>query len=518
MGDCKYSPCGTRRAGTQAHIPAGTPAGAGTSCAVENIRGRTPLRNVFFAADRRLLVALAVAAAARAVPLALGMEHYGDAPVRIELAEQWAKDPHLWRGYTETHQYGPLHLTLIGLAIRVCGDRVFAARLLSLVCGLAGVWLLWRIARRERGADAAFLAALGLALSPLHIQASTTGASEAVFLALFLGAIDCALLDRAVAGAALLGAAGLVRYDGWLYVPLTGALLYLRRRDPWRALGFCALAAAPALWWMWRNAVFSGDALAPLRYIDQDHRALARMMLSWFGQVRWRAYALVYWPLTVCDVATPLLGALSLWGAARALRRRDAGWELVALAWIPAAYFTFRAAVLADFRPLSRFALVAATLSLPFAWAALAPLRRAALAVAVAWPLALALVSYGRDGGLAEWARPLSPISSLPPGIAQAAQWLKVNARPTDVVLLDEVWHYADITLAFASGLPQKQLLRLRWTDDFERRFPREPPTLAVAFDQGKLGVSDKDRFDFRGQSFCRQARFLYASIYRRCG
>jgi hypothetical protein len=136
----------------------------------------------------------------------------------------------------------------------------------------------------------------------------------------------------------------------------------------------------------------------------------------------------------------------------------------------------------------------------------------------VAWPLALALVSYGRDGGLAEWARPLSPISSLPPGLAQAAQWLKANARPTDVVLFDEVWHYGDIPLAFASGLPEKQLLRLRWTDDFERRFPREPPTLAIAFDQGKLGVSDLDRFDFRGLSFCRQARFVYASIYRRCG
>ena len=169
------------------------------------------MRNVFSAVDRRLLVALAVAAAARAAPLVVGMEHYGDAPVRIELAEQWAKDPHLWRGYGETLQYGPLHLTLLGLFIRACGDRVLGARLLSLLCGLTGVWLLWRIARRERGAEAAFLAALGLALSPLHIQASTTGASEAVFLALFLGALDCALLDDAVAGAALLGAAGLVR-------------------------------------------------------------------------------------------------------------------------------------------------------------------------------------------------------------------------------------------------------------------------------------------------------------------
>src|SRR5260370_42495072 len=86
----------TRRGGRQAHITAGSRAGGVTSWTLENIRGRTPLRNVFSAVDRRLLVALAVAAAARPAPLVLGMEHYGDAPVRIQLAGRWAKNPHLW--------------------------------------------------------------------------------------------------------------------------------------------------------------------------------------------------------------------------------------------------------------------------------------------------------------------------------------------------------------------------------------------------------------------------------------
>src|SRR5260370_20312421 len=236
----------TRRGGRQAHITAGIRAGVVKSWTLENIRGRTPLRKVFSAVDRRLLVALAVAAAARAAPLVLGTGHHGDAPVGMELAERRATNPHLWRGYAEPLQYGPLHLTLLGLFIGACGDRVLGARLLSLLCGLTGVGLLCRMARRERGAEAAFLAALGLALSPLHIQASTTSASEAVFLALFLGALDCALLDRAVAGAALLGAAGLVRYDGWMYAPPLGGLLYPPRGGPWRAPRLCAPAPPPA--------------------------------------------------------------------------------------------------------------------------------------------------------------------------------------------------------------------------------------------------------------------------------
>jgi 4-amino-4-deoxy-L-arabinose transferase-like glycosyltransferase len=470
---------------------------------------------------KRFLQAMGIAALARLLPLLFGMEHYGDAPVRIELAERWARAPHLWQGILETYQYGPLHLSLIGGVIRLLHDRVLAARLLSLAAGLCCIWLLWRIAAFLRGPEAAFIAAVGLALSPLHIQASTTGASEAPFLALLLAAIDCALLDRALASAILLGAAGLVRYDGWLYVPLLGVLLFLRQRDLWRALGFCALAAAPALLWMWINARSTGDALAPIHYIDREHRALAEMMLAWFGQVRWRSYCLFYWPIAVCGIATPLLGAFSLWGAFRALQKREEGWELVALAWIPAALFTFRAAVLADFRPLSRFVLVAAALSLPFAHAALAAFgRRARIATAVVLvltPLALTALSWRRDGGLAEWARPLSPISSVPPGIADAATWLQRNARKDDVILLDTVWDYLDIPLAFAVNLPEAQWIRARWTDDFEERLARATPTMAVLIYQGKLGDYTRDRFDFRDLRFCLQARFTYAAIYRRC-
>jgi len=34
---------------------------------------------------------------------------------------------------------------------------------------------------------------------------------------------------------------------------------------------------------------------------------------------------------------------------------------------------------------------------------------------------------------------------------------------------------------------------------------------------QGKLGDWTKDRFDFRGKSFCLEKRFVYATIYARC-
>jgi hypothetical protein len=467
---------------------------------------------------RDVLLALLLAVAARAVPLALGFEHYGDSPVRIELAERWAAHPHLWRGFTEAFQYGPLHLSLIGWMIEAFRDRVVAARALSLVSGLVGVWLIGRLTLRHRDAASARWAMFGLALSPLHIQSSTTGASEAVFLALLLGSLTLLEAEQVALSALLIGAAGLVRYDGWIYAVLFAALLFYRSRDAVRSAGFAALALAPAMGWMAVNAHYAGDALAPIHHIDEDHRSLAKMMFSAFGGLRWRAYGLVYWPFAVCGVLSPGLGAAAVWGAFRAMRRRSSGWELAVIAWLPLAYFTFRTSVLGDFRPLSRFAMVAAALSLVFARDVLARWMLAPVAaLVVAWPLFLGLASYHRGDGLAEWARPLSPISTLPPGIGEAAQFLREHARATDVVLLDGVWDYLDIPLAFAAGLPDGQWIRAAWTDDFEQRWRRLDPTMAVLIYQGKLGDYTQDRFTYRGKSFCLTQRNGYASIYTRC-
>ena len=300
-----------------------------------------------------------------------------------------------------------------------------------------------------------------------------------------------------------------------------GALLWLRQRHFVRSAAFCIIAAAPALFWLWVNARFTGDPLAPLRHIDRDHAMLARMAVDSFGPLRARLQHLLYWPLAVCLVATPAFGLLGLWGSMRALWRHEPGWDLVALAWLPAAWFTFRAAILLDFRPMTRFTLVAASLSLVFAHDALARLgrraRAAAVAAAAATPLALAAACWNRTGAIAEWARPVAPIGSLPPGIAEAARWVKANARSDDVILLDGSTYYLDIPLAFVSGVPEDQWIRAAWKGDFEERLARRTPTLAVLVVRGSLGDYTRERFDFRRLEFCSAQRFTYATVYRTC-
>jgi 4-amino-4-deoxy-L-arabinose transferase-like glycosyltransferase len=503
---------------------------------------------------------VALALLVRLPGLLLGVEHYGDAPVRVEIAERWAAAPHFFRGFSEVYQYGPLHLALIGGALLVHPDRILSPRLLSLCFGLLGVFLLWRLTRRAFGDGAAWLAALGLSLDTVHLQASTSAASEAVFLGLFLLCLELLALSGALApdsearpidpssvrraplllAALALAAAGLVRYDGWMLAALVCGLLLLRvlsrRLRASDLLLFAVVCALPALWWMWRNQLDSGDALRPLHHVNEDHRALADQALRWFGSARYRLYCAFYWPVNLLVLSSPLLGALSLLGALRALWRRSTGWEYAALAWLPPAYLTLRGAVLADFRPMSRFVLTAAALSLPFAWAPLAELglrfgaraRTAvlacALALAAATPLFFFAASQGRNGDLAEWARPLSPVSSVPPGIAEAARYLHQTASPQDFVLLDGVWDYLEIPLAFESGLPESQFIRQAY-DNFDAKLAKVTPTRAVLLYQGNLqwspgakGASfQAGRFEFRGLQFCREAAFVYASVYRRC-
>jgi len=483
--------------------------------------------------ERRFpLVALLFGLAARLPALFAAVEHYGDAPVRVELAERWLAALHLWRGFTEAFQFGPLHLSLVASSLALWPARHWSPKLFSLGCGLAAILLLYRLARRFVAPEAAFAGAMILAFSPLHIQASTTAASEAPFCALLLGTLLSLTSGRTVLAGLLLGCAGLVRYDGWMYVPLCGALVYAQRRKVADAALFCAIAALPVPIWLWQNHLYAGDALAPIHHIDRDHAQLARAAVESMGSFRYRLYAVAYWPWAILIICTPVAGALALAGSVRAILRRSDGAALALLGFVPIAYYAFRGAVLEDFRPLARFALMASVLSLPFAWDGLAALpaswKKPALALGcvalVATPLGLALASYGQNGGLAEWARPISPLSSVPPGIAQAARLVRATTTAREVVLIDSSPHYLDIPLAFELDRPESALVRYRWPDP-AGRVARTPPSLAVLLYQGSLrsdplardATEDSDAFSYAGLDFCKMERFLYATVYRRC-
>ena len=131
-------------------------------------------------AERRETLAVFVLAAVLRLGLFPFAENkHGDAPMRALIAERMVLDP-ASAGQPRTYcQFGPLHTTLMRPFIALDRDAARSSRYLSLLAGLAVFFPFLALGRRLVGAPRARLAAFLLAVSPLHLQASTTAASEA---------------------------------------------------------------------------------------------------------------------------------------------------------------------------------------------------------------------------------------------------------------------------------------------------------------------------------------------------
>jgi hypothetical protein len=180
---------------------------------------------------------------------------------------------------------------------------------------------------------------------------------------------------------------------------------------------------------------------------------------------------------------------------------------------VPTAYFTFRAAVLADFVPLGRFTVNQVGLLLPFVatgfvavTAKLAqPMRWGLVGVsallAVALPVWMGLFTYKADHGTPVTLSPVSPVATNPPALMHAAKLLKEQVAPTgESVVIDADAKYSDIQLAFFSGLPEERLVRVRWKN-FDQRVAELRPGYIVRFEGGELEQrADFDSRDHRVQ------------------
>ena len=83
----------------------------------------------------------------------------------------------------------PLYYLLLYLWRAVAGSGPAALRGLSVLCGVTAVFLAYRLGRRLWGADVAWLGALLLAVSPLHIYYSQQVRPYALFVLLALGSL-----------------------------------------------------------------------------------------------------------------------------------------------------------------------------------------------------------------------------------------------------------------------------------------------------------------------------------------
>ena len=438
---------------------------------------------------------LALTLCARLPAYRVNENRWGDAIARTELSLEWAASPHWISSFGDgALQYGPLHLYVMGAALKLGAAKERAGPITSLLAGTLTVLPLAALTRRLFGRTAAVWSCAALALWGLHVQMSTTGASEALSLLLVLSSL--ALFDpgdarKLAASGLVLTLACAVRYDSWMLAGLLSLLVLAHGKDRRAAFGRAVvfgLCSLPfPLVWLYGNWSELGDPLYPMHFVDAFHRAWVPQGIQTFGLARFRLINLVFWPGVALLTLGPLATGAALAGMGWAFRARpDVRWLLWA-AWVPAAYFTFRSVVLLDFQPLARFTVTQVVLLLPFlkpgADLLLDRLPRrlaraaAALGAASVAGVTLWLAAYASDTAEepAHSLLPLSPLSAIPPDVRRTVALFDAQgAGAEDLVLVDAAPHdYRDSPVSFFIRHPWQRVVRCRrphWAQKLEEK------------------------------------------------
>ena len=442
--------------------------------------------------SRGVLAALALALILRAAVFPIADNKHGDASMRALIAERMVLEPASAADPRTYCQFGPLHTTLMRPFIAVDPLAPRSSRVLSLLAGLAVFFPFAAFARRVAGQRAVELACFVLAVSPLHIQASTTAASEALYLLLWVAALERLLAGLASGRATTFALAGLLaslaavtRYDAWLALPvMVVAALVFSWRSPEplgarvRGLAVFSLCAAalPAAWLVW-GARAGGDPLFFAHYIMTDHADVAADVAGRVGPVLGRARQLGIWVLSFVAAMTLPAVVLAVAAIARGWRALAAPARIVVVAALaPPALYLARGLALLSFEPLARFALVPGTLLLPLAAAAVPAARGRAFrittaATAVAFSAAVWLVATVGRERIWAGAESLGAVTRLDREDRALAAELRAR-RPPHAPVMIEPLAFADIGIAHAAGVP--------WTESISLIVTRTPRATAT--------------------------------------
>ena len=298
-----------------------------------------------------------------------------DAPARIALAIRWLRHPTLM-SVQDCSQFGPLPICLIAGILTIWNDPYTAPRFLSLLFGAATVFPLFVLTRLLFNARAALFAALFFAFYSLQVKACGTAMAEAPFGFLFLASVFFLFRFRRdgrtrdlVFSALLLTLASMVRYEGWLYIPLLGLLAIrapMSSRGVKPAVIFLLLAAILPVLWMVITSVKVGDALWTWRFIFSVHAQMSAGEVSHSGTGPALLYRLLFLPAVLFLSLTPLIAVLAVLGLFRTLGCRQAlAYATLLLPFI--AYFLFTLALAMS--PMARLLTTFGLLLLPYAGA-----------------------------------------------------------------------------------------------------------------------------------------------------
>jgi 4-amino-4-deoxy-L-arabinose transferase-like glycosyltransferase len=192
------------------------------------------------------------------------MDRPGDGPTKAMYAYNWSQDPHfIWHGI-----WLPGFEYLTGAFSFIVQDPLISIRVLNLAVGVFTVPVFYLLVRRIYGHISGLIAALILAILPVHVSLSVTSHTEATFLFEVLAGLLLLIMATdegphrklcIVTSVFLVCLATMTRYEAWLLLPFFPLYYFLKTRR-WLASGFifiilCFLPLA----WSIGNYIYIGD-------------------------------------------------------------------------------------------------------------------------------------------------------------------------------------------------------------------------------------------------------------------
>jgi 4-amino-4-deoxy-L-arabinose transferase-like glycosyltransferase len=188
----------------------------------------------------------------------------------------------------------PLYPYAVALSAMLAGPTETAARLPSLAASMAGIALVYALARQlYADVRVGLLAALLVALSPFDILFATTAFTDPLMVVLALAALLAAAGGRLGLAGLLSALAAATKQQGLFFLPLVAAFGWLspgKTRSGWLrfVLGF-ALVAGAVVWWdlsraqrpgFLEQSLLSYGGLAPAQPASLGERAAGWLVLA----------------------------------------------------------------------------------------------------------------------------------------------------------------------------------------------------------------------------------------------
>ncbi|NET13126.1 MAG: DUF2079 domain-containing protein [Okeania sp. SIO1H6] len=212
-----------------------------------------------------------------ALPFSVTVE--SDAVNRVNIAWHWLEEPHFI-----THGvWGPLHTYLIAAGIWLIKDPVLSPKLLNIFFSVATAVVLYFFTKNEFSERASWFVCYTFLFYPVGFRNSLQALSDTPFV--FFVALSLLFLSKArqkdgsgkhalIAGLSLT-LASMLRYEGWVLIPLLSVLLW---KKPKSLLAFFLVSMIFPTFWMVGNHIHYGDALYSTNYQQEVELTLNRDM------------------------------------------------------------------------------------------------------------------------------------------------------------------------------------------------------------------------------------------------